>query len=390
MSDREPGNREDRLTAWLRARLGPDTLLGDDAAVLPPLPPGARWVATVDSQIAGVHHPSDLDPALAARRLLAVNLSDAAAMGAEPRHALLALSGPPSLDRRRYFEGLLAACGEHGVILAGGDLARTAETAIATLTLLAELPPGRQPLLRSTARPGHDLWVGGTLGEAAVGLELLQRGAKVEATEPEATAGAKAGEDDPAEPTRNETIGKGGKSGGPPEAAEPTGDLSTAADGLGRFVAGRPARLPAARSWRRPPAVRSGATSPPSRSSPSAAPSPRPAPAAPRWTSPTAWPSTCHACAAPAASAPRSTPPRSPAPPPLPICAPSSSLDPLQLALGGGEDYVLLFTLPESVTPPPGFPCTRIGRITERLDLVLHDQGQTRPLPEAGWDHLRS
>src|SRR5436305_9064215 len=73
-------NGEDRLLRWLRGRLA-TPLIGDDAAILPPL--GAVAV-TVDSQIAGVHFPPDLAEADLARRLLAVNLSDLAAMGATP------------------------------------------------------------------------------------------------------------------------------------------------------------------------------------------------------------------------------------------------------------------------------------------------------------------
>ncbi len=103
---------EDRLTAWLRRRLGPESLIGDDAAPLPAaslLPGGtaggAVVAATVDQQIEGVHFPPGLDPAVVARRLLAVNLSDLAAVGAEPVYALLALAAsrrlrPPPLPRR--------------------------------------------------------------------------------------------------------------------------------------------------------------------------------------------------------------------------------------------------------------------------------------------------
>ena len=341
-SSEAAGSAEDRLTGWLRQRLGTGNLLGNDAAVLPELAAGARWVATVDSQIAGVHYPEGLDPALAARRLLAVNLSDAAAMGAEPGHALLALSGPPRLDRRRYLDGLITACEEHGVVLAGGDLARTTGLVIGTLTLLAELPAGRSPLLRSSARPGHDLWIGGSLGEAAAGLALLQRGATVEASDEgaEATAWRVAlPQAVPAElaeaarravwrhlsPRPQLALGRGLAAAGAAGAAI---DVS---DGLALDLS----RL-------------------------------------------------CRASAV-GAEVDSAALPRSPAF--AELCA-QLDLDPLDTALGGGEDYVLLFTLPADQAPPGGVSSRRIGRIRAEPGLLLRDGGTSRPLDAVGWDHL--
>ncbi|HEX2251649.1 MAG TPA: AIR synthase related protein, partial [Thermoanaerobaculia bacterium] len=188
-----PPAGEDELIGWLRERLGPGNLLGDDAAVLPSFPAadgaaGARWVATVDSQVAGVHYPPGLDPALVARRLLAVNLSDLAATGADPAFALLALTAAPGHDHRRLLDSLAAACAEAGVTLAGGDLASLpaspgpdpAGGAVATLTLLGVVPGDGEPLRRSAARPGDSLWVAGALGLSAAGRHLLARGARVE------------------------------------------------------------------------------------------------------------------------------------------------------------------------------------------------------------------
>jgi len=95
-----PRGGEDALLAWLRGRLGARgrALVGDDAALLP----RGAWAVTVDSQIAGVHVDADLDPALLARRLLAVNLSDLAAMGALPAYAFLALSTTRGFDRSNF------------------------------------------------------------------------------------------------------------------------------------------------------------------------------------------------------------------------------------------------------------------------------------------------
>jgi thiamine-monophosphate kinase len=63
--------------------------------------------------------------------------------------------------------------------------------------------------------------------------------------------------------------------------------------------------------------------------------------------------------------------------------------DPLALALGGGEDYVLLFTLPEGEAPPESFACRRIGTITTGRGVRLRTNGRAEPLPDLGWDHLQ-
>ena len=166
-------NGEDELLRRLRGRLGPLSLIGDDAAVLSPSGPIA---VTVDSQISGVHFVPGLDPAQVARRLLAVNLSDLAAMGADPAWAFLALSAPPGFDHDRFFQAFARACQRYGVTLAGGDLARC-DQPVATLTLIGTKPEGRRWLRRNAARPGHDLWLGGTVGESAAGRILIDRGA---------------------------------------------------------------------------------------------------------------------------------------------------------------------------------------------------------------------
>lgn len=346
---------EDALTAWLRDRLGPGHLLGDDAAVLPELPPGTRLVATVDSQIAGVHHPTDLDPALAARRLLAVNLSDAAAMGADPAWALLALSGPRDLDRRRYFDGLLAACREFGVTLAGGDLAGTEDVAIGTLTLLATLPAGRPPLLRSGARPGQAIWVAGTLGESGLGQRLLARGARM-------SAGMEGAEQ--AEGTEQVRL--------PPDLALPS-ELETAAR---RAV--RRHLDPAAHLGEQ---LRLGRMLAESGAEGSAV------GAAMDLSDGLAMdlPRLCRASGAGAEIDAAALPT---APGFGDLCR-RLDLDPLELALSGGEDYVLLFTLPEGTKPPDPASSGRIGTLTENPSIMMIRDGARLELRPEGWDHLR-
>ncbi|MEO1086661.1 MAG: thiamine-phosphate kinase, partial [Acidobacteriota bacterium] len=168
-------NGEDQLIAWLRKRAEARgwTLIGDDAASLPAAP----YLVTVDTQIADVHFPADLEPRRIARRLLAVNLSDLAAMGAEPAYAFLALSTPRDFAHRDFFRGLLEACDQHGVELAGGDLS-VQPRITAALTLHGR--PGPHVLKRSAAEPGHRLYLGGPVGESALGCRLLLDGVRLE------------------------------------------------------------------------------------------------------------------------------------------------------------------------------------------------------------------
>jgi thiamine-monophosphate kinase len=70
-----------------------------------------------------------------------------------------------------------------------------------------------------------------------------------------------------------------------------------------------------------------------------------------------------------------------------PLCA-ALGAEAEQLALGGGEDYVLLFTLPSGVEPPARFGCSRIGTITSGRRLTIASRGEARELPPSGWDHL--
>jgi thiamine-monophosphate kinase len=144
--------------------------IGDDAALLA-VEAGYEQVVAVDTLVAGVHFPLDADPADIGHKLAAVNLSDLAAMGAEPRHALLALT-LPALDPgwlEPFLDGLLALLGQHAVTLVGGDTTRGPATL--TLTLLGRVPAG-QALRRSGARAGDWVCVSGWLGDAAAALSL--------------------------------------------------------------------------------------------------------------------------------------------------------------------------------------------------------------------------
>jgi thiamine-monophosphate kinase len=340
---------EDRLLRWLRrqldrspqapgvARTPAPPLLGDDAAVLPARGP---FAVTVDSQIAGVHFVQGLDAAVIAERLLAVNLSDLAAMGATPEYAFLALTAPPELDHRRFFRALLAACARYRMRLAGGDLSRgpgAGSTLVATLTVLGGHRRGARWLRRSGASPGQLLWLGGTIGESASGRLLMGAGARFASGRVVLPAGWAGWESRRGlaaaarRAVRRHLLPRPQLALGQWLASQTAGGAIDVSDGVARDLhrmcgeSGVGARIEAA-------------------SLPFAA--------------------GFHA-----------------------LCA-ALAVAPGELALGGGEDYVLLFTLPAGLEPPARFGCRRIGVVTSgrRLSLVAH--GKASELPPAGWDHL--
>jgi thiamine-monophosphate kinase len=311
---------ENRLIDWLRRQPG-GAFIGDDAAVLPAGSFADSFAVTLDHQISGVHFPPGLDPALVARRLLAVSLSDLAAMGASPAYAFLALAAPAGFDHRRFFTALLAACRRYGLTLAGGDLARN-PVLTTSLTLLGTKDEAARWLTRSGARPGHALWLGGTTGESAAGRILIAGAKPVEASASLQRAMRKAIRRH-LQPTPQLALGRW-------LAQQKEGAAMDVSDGLARDLhrlcraSGVGAEVDAAAL-----------------------------PFADRFTR---------------------------------LCE-TAGADPLALALGGGEDYVLLFTLPEGIAPPER-EARRIGRITKGKRLVLLRDGERSDLPDAGWDHL--
>ncbi|HET9485565.1 MAG TPA: thiamine-phosphate kinase [Xanthomonadales bacterium] len=155
-----------RETAVARddVRLG----IGDDAAVLAPRP-GAELVVATDTLVAGVHFPRDTAARDIGWKSLAVNLSDLAAMGAEPAWATLALTLPqPDVAWVTGFaRGFAELARMHGVALVGGDTTRGPLTI--SVTVHGFVPPGAA-LRRAGARAGELVCVTGTLGDAAAAL----------------------------------------------------------------------------------------------------------------------------------------------------------------------------------------------------------------------------
>ena len=165
------------LIARIRDRAGSrdDVVLGigDDAAILQ-VPAGYQLVVATDTLNAGVHFPPDTAPADIGWKALAVNLSDLAAMAAEPAWCTLSLSLPDSdpawVDA--FLDGFLELAALHKVALVGGDTTRGPLSIGVTVHGLVE--PGRA-LRRDGARVGDDVWITGTLGDAAAALALLQQ-----------------------------------------------------------------------------------------------------------------------------------------------------------------------------------------------------------------------
>lgn len=162
--------------ACLRGLAAPGALgLLDDAAIFSP-PPGRELVVSADTLVEGVHFLAGDPVATLGRKLLRVNLSDMAAMGATPLHYLMTVSVPPATGTA-WFEafaaGLALDQAAFGVTLLGGDTTSTSGPITLSATVIGHVAPG-QALRRSGAQAGDGLWVTGTIGDGALGLLALR------------------------------------------------------------------------------------------------------------------------------------------------------------------------------------------------------------------------
>ncbi|QNB08558.1 thiamine-phosphate kinase [Herbaspirillum frisingense] len=147
--------------------------VGDDCALMTPAP-GMQLAISSDMLVAGRHFFPDADPATLGHKCLAVNLSDLAAMGAQPIAFTLALALPEARAEwlAPFSRGMLALADEHGCELIGGDTTKGPLTI--SITVFGEVPP-QQALRRDAARAGDDLWVSGSLGDARLALAGYRR-----------------------------------------------------------------------------------------------------------------------------------------------------------------------------------------------------------------------
>jgi thiamine-monophosphate kinase len=328
---------EDALIRWVRRRLKKKEEkdhLRDDTATLPA---SGSLVVTVDQQVEGIHFLPGLDPRIVGRRLLAVNLSDLAASGATPRWALLALQVPPRFDPKPLFSGLLEGCRRHGVSLVGGDVSRAGALA-ASLTLLGLRRRGAASLARDRARRGHALFLGGTLGESALGRILVEYGARWRHGRVELARSL-----GPLPPSMVLAARRAVKRHLLPEPQLALGQKLAASRGAGAAI---DVSDGFAKDLHRL-CVESGAGA-------------RVDAAALAAASPRGFDSLCE----------------------------HLGLDPLSLRLAGGEDYVLLFTAPASSSVGRIAGVRRVGSIVPGSGVELVEDGRSHALSALGWDHL--
>ena len=148
--------------------------LVDDAAVLTP-PPGRELVLTADAMVSGVHFLPDDAAGGVAQKLLRVNLSDLAAMGATPLGYLLTCAWPKDIEESwvaAFAKGLAEDQQRFDLAVLGGDMTATPGPLTLSLTALGHVTPGRA-LRRSGARAGDRIYVSGAIGDGALGLLVL-------------------------------------------------------------------------------------------------------------------------------------------------------------------------------------------------------------------------
>ncbi|MCK5499573.1 MAG: thiamine-phosphate kinase [Gammaproteobacteria bacterium] len=147
--------------------------IGDDAAVIQ-IPHDMEIVLSIDTLLEETHFPADTHPSDIAYKALAVNLSDMAAMGAVPKWVLLSISLPEGDEiwLEQFASGFLELAKQHSVSLIGGDMNRGS---LSITVQIQGLVPTGKALKRGGAQQGDLIYVSGTLGDAGVGLDIIQQ-----------------------------------------------------------------------------------------------------------------------------------------------------------------------------------------------------------------------
>lgn len=159
----------DLIAQYFTRQAAVDLGVGDDAALVS-VRPGYQLAVSADMSVSGTHFFAEAQPFAIGWKSMAVNISDMAAMGAEPKWATLSIA-LPGVDHpwlRQFSDGLFACADAFEVALIGGDTTRGSLNI--AINILGEVPRG-QALQRNGARAGEDIWVSGCLGQAALWLQ---------------------------------------------------------------------------------------------------------------------------------------------------------------------------------------------------------------------------
>ncbi|XID92868.1 thiamine-phosphate kinase [Paenibacillaceae bacterium WGS1546] len=180
-----------RIRSWTEGRRSDDWLsragvklgIGDDAAVVAGVP-GQDWLVAVDTMVETVHFRNEtMDAEDVGYKALAANVSDIAAMGGEPRFALASVSVPPSWDEsrmKRLYDGLYECAERYGVAVIGGDTTSAPRDLVVSVTVVGTAEAGKA-IRRGGAQPGQSVFLTGPTGLAAAGLHALMKKAGEEA-----------------------------------------------------------------------------------------------------------------------------------------------------------------------------------------------------------------
>jgi thiamine-monophosphate kinase len=184
--------------------------IGDDASVIRESA-NRDLIVTTDLLVEDVDfYRQATPPRLLGHKALAVSLSDIAATGARPYWSFLSFGMPRNAwngsFKDEFISGYLALADQFGVTLSGGDVSETKEGIVINSMVLGEVASGAA-VLRSGAKPGDQIFVTGNLGGAAAGLKLIELGARVAMqSEPGAIATGPVAEDDPSKRTDDDAI----------------------------------------------------------------------------------------------------------------------------------------------------------------------------------------